>query len=64
MVGGALDFLAAVGEDIQESIPQKALHDGDIIQIQHEVCQSDPAKSSDTANHMLPKFDTASIKEH
>lgn len=37
VIGGALSFLAAVGEDIRESIPNKALHDGDIIQIQHEV---------------------------
>ena len=40
LLGGALNFLAAVGEDIRDSIPNKDLHDGDIIQIQHDVSDS------------------------
>lgn len=37
LLRGALGFLATVGEDIRDSIPDKQLHDGDVIQIQHDV---------------------------
>jgi len=37
LLGGALQFLAEVGEDISVSIPDRQLHDGDFIEIERKV---------------------------
>jgi hypothetical protein len=37
LLGGALQFLAEIGEDISTSIPDRQLHDGDYIEIQRQV---------------------------
>lgn len=36
LLGGALQFLAEIGEDISTSIPDRQLHDGDYIEIQRQ----------------------------
>ena len=37
LLGGALQFLAEIGEDISVSIPDRQLHDGDFIEIEGQV---------------------------
>ncbi len=37
LLGGALQFLAEIGEDISVSIPDRQLHDGDFIEIERQV---------------------------
>ena len=37
LLGGALQFLSEIGEDISVSIPNRQLHDGDFIEIERQV---------------------------
>jgi len=51
LLGGALQFLAEVGEDISVSIPDRQLHDGDFIEIERKA--DEVAAVGEAANQVV-----------
>ena len=65
LLGGALQFLAEIGEDISVSIPNRQLHDGDFIEIDRQVRNDPPlfaAHPMKVVYPFMPAFATCCMR--